>query len=162
MSTETTRFCRKCGQVKPISDFPIRRDGNPRPRYGCKACHAAYMRAYNAKPENAAKDRARATARHERLPDERKNTKLRLSFGITLEEYREMEAAQGGLCAICGQPEPSFDKRTGRRRDLAVDHDHKTGKVRGLLCGHCNRAIGLVAESSVVLARMILYLSPDS
>lgn len=146
MPTETTRLCRKCGQAKlPLSK--------------CKACNSAYMRAYRAKPENAAKDRARSAARHERLPDERKNTKLRLSFGITLEEYRRMEVAQGGLCAICGQPEPSFDKRTGRRRDLAVDHDHKTGKVRGLLCGHCNRAIGLAGESPVVLAKMILYLS---
>lgn len=161
MPTETIRLCSKCGQAKPSSDF-LRRNDNRLYRPECKACFAAYMRAYRSNPDNAARDRARAAARHEQFPEERKRTKLRLSFGITLEEYREMEAAQGGLCAICGQPEPSFDKRTGRRRDLAVDHDHKTGKVRGLLCGHCNRAIGLVAESSVVLARMILYLSPDS
>lgn len=56
-------------------------------------------------------------------------------YGITVEEYDQMVENQNGVCAICEKPCAS-----GRR--LAVDHDHVTGKVRGLLCGACNRIIG--------------------
>ncbi len=57
---------------------------------------------------------------------------------------------QNGGCAICGQPQ---------ERRLHVDHDHKTGRIRGLLCGSCNRAIGLLKESVASLASAIGYLS---
>lgn len=64
-----------------------------------------------------------------------------------------MLADQGGLCAICRQPE-----RTARNQVLAVDHDHSTGEVRGLLCSHCNRAVGLLADDPARLIRALAYL----
>lgn len=57
-------------------------------------------------------------------------------FGISEDQYEKMLSAQGGACAICG-------KKPGRKQ-LAVDHNHKTGAVRGLLCSHCNCAIGML------------------
>ena len=58
---------------------------------------------------------------------------LKHEFGLTLEEYNEMILAQGGKCAACGRPSK-----------LHVDHDHRSGRVRGLLCGPCNRALGFL------------------
>lgn len=59
-----------------------------------------------------------------------KNSYLKRTYGITLDEYEAMSEAQAGVCAICGRPP--------RTRSLHVDHDHKTGLVRGLLCMPCN------------------------
>jgi hypothetical protein len=63
---------------------------------------------------------------------------------------------QGGKCAVCGKL-----NNEGRRR-LAVDHDHKTGKVRGLLCGNCNTALGLVKEDPEILSLLADYLRKRS
>lgn len=62
---------------------------------------------------------------------------LKKLYGITVEQYNEMLESQGGVCAIC------HDNNI-RELKLAVDHDHETGKVRGLLCDRCNRGIGLL------------------
>lgn len=77
---------------------------------------------------------------------------LRRHFGITAAEYDAMSEAQGGTCAICRRPCP-----TGRR--LAVDHCHSTGKVRGLLCAKCNRALGMMDDDPGLLAAAIEYLA---
>ena len=76
---------------------------------------------------------------------------LRRKYNITEAEYDALLAAQGGVCAICG-------KRPGRVR-LGVDHDHATGKVRGLLCVRCNKALGPFEWSVAVLERAAVYMS---
>jgi hypothetical protein len=63
-------------------------------------------------------------------------------FGLEPEDYDAMLEAQGGVCAICGQPETVV--RYGQVQPLSVDHDHKTGQVRGLLCHRCNIRVGWV------------------
>ena len=85
----------------------------------------------------------------------RENAKGRIlfnKFGITKEEYNEMYIKQGGVCAICKNPELSTN------RSLAVDHDHKTGKVRALLCGKCNKALGLFSDDVDLLNSASSYL----
>lgn len=73
----------------------------------------------------------------ERTCETIRRARLKRLFGITWEQYDQMLSSQGGVCALCGDPPK------GKR--LAVDHDHKTGKVRGLLCSFCNhRIIGKV------------------
>lgn len=67
-------------------------------------------------------------------PHEKRRAHLKHRYGITVEQYDEMLAAQGGHCALCPW-EPSDGKV------LAVDHDHETGRVRGLLCRGCNLAL---------------------
>ena len=80
---------------------------------------------------------------HERL--------LKRDFGITPEEYERLLALQDGRCAIC--------ERRPRARRLAVDHDHGTGEVRGLLCTRCNhKLIGSASESAATLRRAARYL----
>lgn len=77
---------------------------------------------------------------------------LKRKYGMTLEQYDEMLAAQGGVCAICGGPHVG----TGGR--YHVDHDHDTGKVRGLLCGPCNTGLGQFKDSSLVMEKAMAYL----
>lgn len=86
-----------------------------------------------------------------RNPDKVKNKHLRHKYGITFEEYRRMELVQGGLCAICRKPE-------NPGRSLAVDHNHTTGQVRALLCGNCNRGIGMLQDSADLLRAAAEYL----
>ncbi len=81
---------------------------------------------------------------------------LRKNFGIDLTEYRRMLLAQGGVCAICKQPEMA--QRNGRAKWLAVDHDHVTGAVRGLLCSNCNPMIGYGKDDPARLRAGAEYL----
>lgn len=93
-------------------------------------------------------------------PDKAKNADLRRSYGITLAEYETMLAAQNGNCAICKGPERTRDKDGGPRR-MPVDHDHETGKVRGLICTHCNRALGMFKDNIQILKAAIAYVEKN-
>ena len=69
---------------------------------------------------------------------------------MTRAEYDQMLARQGGVCAMCGKAQ--------RRQRLSRDHDHVTGRVRGLLCIRCNRALGAFEWDAAVILRLIDYL----
>lgn len=71
-------------------------------------------------------------------------------YGMTAEDYAALSDAQGGVCAVCGRP-PS-------RTRLAVDHDHETGRVRGLLCQHCNRGLGLLGDDPTLMRKLAAYV----
>jgi Recombination endonuclease VII len=77
---------------------------------------------------------------------------LRKKYGLSLEQYQEMLKEQDGKCYCCGDPP------TGHKTLLAVDHCHKTGTVRRLLCDRCNRAIGLFKDDPSILRRAAEYL----
>lgn len=72
-------------------------------------------------------------------------------------EYERRLALQGGVCAICGKQEMSLG-RSGELKKLAKDHCHTTGEWRGLLCGKCNKALGLFGDDPATLRRAIDYL----
>jgi hypothetical protein len=74
-------------------------------------------------------------------------------YGISTSRFEEICVSQGHMCAICRKPEA--ENHHGR---LAVDHDHKTGLVRGLLCHNCNRALGLMQDSAGLLRAAADYL----
>ena len=77
---------------------------------------------------------------------------LRRRYGITLAKYTSLLRAQGNRCAIC-------DDAPSKSSDWHVDHDHATGAVRGILCRHCNRALGAVRDNVETLRRAIAYLT---
>lgn len=83
---------------------------------------------------------------------------LERSYGITAGQFERLLIQQGGRCAICRQFEAARGP-DGQRQRLAVDHDHASGEVRGLLCGTCNRALGLFKDDGIALARAIVYLA---
>ena len=81
---------------------------------------------------------------------------LKRRYGLTHEEYSKMWESQGGCCRVCGQPESV--KFKGAIKLLAVDHCHKTSKIRGLLCNNCNRAIGMLKDDPEILRKAASYL----
>jgi hypothetical protein len=89
-------------------------------------------------------------------PDYFKDKDLKKLYGVTLDWYKEQEAKQSGVCAICSQPETTVIH--GKQVSLAVDHCHDTGKVRGLLCVSCNRGIGMLKHNRDLLQKAIAYL----
>jgi len=89
-------------------------------------------------------------------PDYHKSMKLRRAYGVTIEQYNEMLAAQNGCCAICDKPESNEIR--GKVVSLAVDHCHKTGAVRALLCSACNTALGLFNDDPELLAKAQQYV----
>jgi len=78
---------------------------------------------------------------------------IQREYGVSREQYRSAHFQQGGKCAVCRRPE-----RTARNTLLAVDHDHVTGQFRGLLCSHCNRAIGLLRDDPQIILAAADYV----
>jgi len=82
---------------------------------------------------------------------------LKSTYGITQEDYEKLEKQQDCKCAVCGGD--GFKMREWHFKKLVVDHDHVTGKVRGLLCHNCNRALGLLKDDPKVLLNAVDYLN---
>lgn len=87
-----------------------------------------------------------------------KNKYLKTTYGITLDEYNEKSRQQDNKCAICNNVETSTHQ-SGTIRELAVDHCHKTGQVRDLLCGKCNLGIGAFDDNPTLVENVIKYLN---
>lgn len=148
----TPKECRKCGVTKPLSEFSLSRQAtetrNAVYRSDCKACCAARASQwYKENPERAVANRRKAN--------------LARYYGLTVAEYNALLRKQGGVCAICGMDEPNSHGRTGKKFRLSVDHCHSTGRVRGLLCQKCNRAIGLLGDNPILMRKAISYLLRD-
>ena len=79
------------------------------------------------------------------------------SYNITLDELHELEKLHRGLCGLCGD-KPSIKGKDNRTHSLHVDHDHQTGKVRGLLCQKCNLALGYLRDSPDLAEKAAAYL----
>lgn len=140
-----TRACRRCERVLPMSEFPLHRNGTRMTRRTlCRACRLAYTNQWKEKNPARVKKHAR-------------RKKLKSLYGLTETEYSDMVRRQGGLCAICRQAE-TVRGRWGNVQPLAIDHDHATGKVRGLLCDRCNRGIGFFFDDIGRLRSAIAYL----
>jgi hypothetical protein len=141
----TRKMCTVCKVAKPFEDFydgykaKKQRDVTNRkyPHSRCKECDHARVKIYH--KDNKAKVTKRQLISHRR----------RL-YGLNEEEYNNMILSQNNLCAICNKPSD---------KTLHIDHDHVTGRVRGLLCSNCNLGIGLLEEDLIVLNRAIEYLS---
>lgn len=161
-----TKRCNVCGVTKPLTDFykmAGMRDGH---RNDCKACNLAAKKArYDADPATAIarvkrwqqenSERLNAYRRAHNATPERKrkqrDTYYRRTFGMSADDVDAMLAAQGGACAICGT-------RPEREASLHVDHEHGSGRVRGILCLNCNQGIGKFGDDPAVLERAVEYL----
>lgn len=83
---------------------------------------------------------------------------LKRKYGISLDEYEELFNSQYGICAICNRKETVNSNKGATVKKLAVDHCHKTGKIRGLLCHFCNTAIGAFQDDTDLLEKAISYI----
>jgi hypothetical protein len=127
------KVCSKCGEEKKLSAFHERIKGTGKYRASCKVCHSK--------------------KRKKRCPKAQRNAGLKHKYGITQADYDRMYTRQNGRCAICDQPGDS-----GGSVGLVVDHNHKTGTVRSLLCRHCNTMLGLGQDSIRVFLNAANYL----
>lgn len=88
-------------------------------------------------------------------PELRKKTILKNVYGISLDDYNDMFKKQDGKCFGC------YMSHSELKRGLLVDHNHSTGKVRGLLCDNCNKALGCVKDNVSILGNLITYLNNE-
>lgn len=106
--------------------------------------------------QNLARSRTNSLNYQRKHPEKVLNWKLK-QYGITSKEYEWMYSYQNEVCAICLKSE-----RNKMYSRLAVDHNHKTGVVRGLLCSHCNTAIGKMLDSPSLLRKAADYIEKGS
>ena len=122
--------CKQCKNPGELGDFYMSPRGRPVSK--CKFCILGNR-----------KDRG--------VPEQKRQWHLK-TYGMTPEAHEALLASQGGACGVCRAPEP------GGRGRWHVDHDHKTGKVRGLLCARCNPMLGFSKDSPEILRQGAEYL----
>lgn len=144
--------CGICQVEKPVSEFyKHSRYSKKRPwfRGNCKSCHSKLGK--EAYKNNKLWYDTRLRAEH-----------LQRTYSMTVEEWDALHEKQRGLCAACGKPEIKFNNKSKKIQRLCVDHCHKTGKIRGLLCNRCNRIIGLAEEDLNILELIYKYVKDAS
>ena len=123
------KICPHCWVAKPLAEFYT---SYGKPRY-CKPCWITMTRS------------------HPKFKEWQRISKLRRLHRLTPDAFAALLAAQGGRCAICGT-----DERP--KKNWHIDHDHTTGRIRGLLCVRCNNALGLLGENPATFDRAAAYL----
>jgi hypothetical protein len=140
-STQILKTCNKCGVPQPLTNFHVKKNTPDGRNYTCKECFKAYRRQYYL----------------DHIPEHREyyHTKGKYYFldklyGVAPEQYDQLMAEQGGVCAICKHP-------PAKLQSLHLDHDHLTGKPRGLLCAKCNTMLSYFGDRPEGLLRVLDY-----
>lgn len=148
-----SRRCTHCTQVKSVACFQVGevRNGTTYLRSQCQDCRNLQHRAWYRRKglEYHTQYRKRKPAEYAAVS---RRHRLRKAFGMTEHDYEQRLRAQGGGCAVCGKAPAAHKKR------FAVDHDHISGIVRGILCSACNTAIGLFDDDPARLRNAAAYL----
>lgn len=131
--------CKSCNKTQPLNKFA-------RAGWSASGYHS-YCILCKREHERDAEKKRRGT-RYQSM----RNLRLKRVYGITAQEYDDRLVIQGGGCGICG-------KNNDGKVKLSIDHDATTGKLRGILCGNCNRAIGQLAHNTLRLNSAIDYLT---
>lgn len=147
-----SKACLRCKITKTLAEFSSdkrRHDGL-----------AVYCRPCVAVKNLAQRTREQATVEGREIRRMRLRAAYVRKYGMTVADFKDLEDRQGGTCAICERPETAA--QTGPSKDrprlLAIDHDHVTNKIRGLLCHRCNVVLGLVGDDPDRLERAARYL----
>lgn len=137
----THKYCSYCNELKPVNEFS--KNNTPRSRLGwtyrswCIECNKLSCRKYSVGNRDKRNDRLKKYRKTHpekmKIIDRRRS--LKRKYGITIDDYNKMFIEQNGKCFICG-----LEKK------LVVDHDHKTGEIRKLLCHGCNTVLGKIEK----------------
>ncbi len=130
---EKTKICVLCKVEKYLSEFYKHKSGRHGVDNRCKICFTAYRKDYY-------KDK----------PEKLREIKVKCLYGLEADEYKKLKKDQKNICKICG-----------KKTKLYVDHNHDTGKVRGLLCHKCNTGIGLLNDNLELLEKAVKYLKEN-
>ena len=133
------KACHKCFEIKPISNFSI--DVRLLSGYSseCKQCRCKYVQSWQ-----------------DKNPNKKSTYYYKYNYGLSIEQYDTLLKSQDYKCKICGINQKDFYEK------LSVDHCHKTNKVRGLLCGSCNRAIGQFKDNPIFCDKAAEYLRENN
>ena len=137
------KLCRGCGVEKDELKFWISKGTKDGRQSRCGICMKAAKELWLKSHPNYKANRSR---------DQKWRAR---GINITEKEYNILHERCKGLCMICGKEEYNFDRR------LCVDHDHRTGKIRGLLCTHCNRGLGCFKDEVSNIENAVKYLKED-
>lgn len=162
------KVCPKCGVLKLRKEFYVENARSDKMSFRCKMCQSQVdkERHFKIRPKRLKQQRdwykANSKERIKKAkdwvrsnPERRKATKRKndlAAYGLTIQDFDALLAQQNNSCAICKGPP------AGKYSVFVVDHDHRTNKVRGLLCSICNMGIGLLKDNVEVLKAAVLYL----
>lgn len=139
----TSKTCNKCHQTKLLEEFPKKKDNKDGRHGSCKVC------------EGKRKEKYKYTT------EEWSNWRRKKKFGLTEEQYKKMLSDQHHCCAICNIHLDDYVGIHGRGKKVdsfTVDHDHATGKIRGLTCFRCNLMLGYAQDNPNILEAGSKYL----
>lgn len=141
------KTCTVCNKNKPLQEFYKYQSSVDGYAYRCKVCDNKAVRKYRKKHVA-------------RFATNARNSYLKHRYNLTSVDYEQMLRKQNFRCKICKKhvSENKGPGGFGGLQSFAIDHDHETGKVRGLLCNTCNRGLGLLGDSLKVLVKAFVYL----
>lgn len=164
------KYCSCCKEFKTLDQFHHNKSKKDGFTPYCKKCNGEYSKKWSDKNKDLKRKNNKKWYLRNKEEVKNKSKQYRIEnpisvlennlkkHGLTILEYNKLFQLQNGLCKICKKPEirkNQFNKKPCR---LNVDHDHKTGKIRGLLCNACNTALGLLRDNIANLNRAIRYL----
>lgn len=131
--------CKRCKKEKPKDTFTNCED--------CRKEKNEQAKRYYEKWRRGAR-----SSEKEKFLLRNKNARLKRKYGISLDQFNDMMIEQKGLCGICGEQfKDNNTKGWGGKGEACVDHDHKTGEVRGVLCRGCNLALSMIEDENFIL-----------
>ena len=140
------KVCSKCRIDKPLEEFWADKRRKGKLQAWCKSCRRIAQNEY--RKRNPGYEQLR----YQREKDKHREKHLKRKYGFSLALYAKVLSEQRNRCAICGCEE-------SKSKMFAVDHNHTSGKVRGLLCSNCNRMLGYAKENIETLSKAIEYLT---
>lgn len=159
------KTCTQCGETKDLSQFHYRKQRSQYYKH-CKQCHRKMSNKWH--KDNPERSKGLREANYKRVkeesPETLQNYALWHQHGITLDDYQEMLDEQGGVCKICGSPDPKMGGDKVAR--FVVEHDHSCcpgqrtcgSCIRGLTCHPCNRLLGQAKDDPEILIKAAAYL----
>lgn len=146
------KACSKCGETKPTDAFW--KDSRYRGGYQhqCKACKYKVSEEWRKRNRESVNAKQREYQRAN--PDVARRSWVKKKYGMTWDEYQSMVFTHDNRCGVCWRT--ADEAEPGRL--LSVDHCHETGRVRGLLCGGCNRALGLLQDDVLRIRKLAEYV----
>ena len=140
-----TKVCSVCKQDLPLEDFHRSKSSRDGRGYRCAKCDYSAQKEYKKR-------------RYETYKVQRRTVQRKHKYGLTDEQFTKLLGDQCGKCACCGVELDDSWTRQHKHNKLVIDHDHKTGLVRGLLCTMCNKGLGLLGDNLEGLQKAVDYL----
>jgi len=149
------KLCPKCKREKEIALFSKNKHTKTGLSTWCKECSAAETGSWRNVDGNKERLAQWRKDNIEKCTAHARKSNLKIKFKMSIEDYNALLDSQNGKCSLCNKTPEENGKA------LSVDHNHKTGKVRGLLCDNCNKGIGFLKENTEILQKAIKYIEKD-